>query len=190
MRSLLPFLFALGTALCWGLYGPVLGRARLADDQLSPFKPYVGIGLAYLVIAICGGMIGMWAKGDTFAFSRGGIWGLAAGTLGALGAFSLTLCVFTGGARIPHAVMPIVFGGAVTVIAIYTILSSGGQMKGSPMLWVGVFGMIISTVIITINTPHAAPAPPPTQTSSTVQPASTVQPENTAALSSRASEGS
>ena len=24
-----PILFALGTALCWGLYGPTLGKARL-----------------------------------------------------------------------------------------------------------------------------------------------------------------
>ena len=122
MKNLLPFAFALGTALCWGLYGPTLGRARLADDSLSPFKPYVGIGIAYLVIAIVGGLVGMWIKGDSFELGgASGLWGLAAGTLGALGAFSLTMSMFTGGARIPHAVMPLVFGGAVTVAAVYAI---------------------------------------------------------------------
>lgn len=158
MKSYLPFLFALGTAFCWGLYGPTLGKARLADADLSPFKPYVGIGIAYLVIAIAGGMIGMWYKGDSFSPSgASGLWGVAAGTLGALGAFSLTLCMFTGGARIPHAVMPVVFGGAVTITAIYTILASGGRLQASPMLWVGIAGMLASVVVITINTPHAPP---------------------------------
>ncbi len=158
MKNYLPFLFALGTALCWGLYGPTLGKARLVDADLSPFKPYVGIGFAYLVIAIAGGMIGMWYKGDSFSPSgASGLWGLAAGTLGALGAFSLTLCMFSGGARIPHAVMPVVFGGAVTITAIYTILASGGRLHASPLLWVGIAGMLISIVIITMNTPHAPP---------------------------------
>lgn len=158
MKPYLPFIFALGTALCWGLYGPTLGKARLVDADLSPFKPYVAIGLAYLLIAILGGMIGMWYKGDSFSpTGASGLWGFAAGTLGALGAFSLTLCMFNGGARIPHAVMPVVFGGAVTITAIYTIWSSGGRLQASPMLWVGIIGMLISVVIITTNTPHAPP---------------------------------
>lgn len=168
MKNYLPFLFALGTALCWGLYGPTLGKARLADADLSPFKPYVGIGFAYLVIAIAGGMIGMWYKGDSFSPSgASGLWGLAAGTLGALGAFSLTLCMFSGGARIPHAVMPVVFGGAVTITAIYTVLASGGRLHASPMLWLGIVGMLISIVIITMNTPHAPPASSTQSTPST-----------------------
>ena len=133
MTSYLPFVFALGTALCWGLYGPTLGKARLADASLSPFKPYVGIGVAYLVIAIVGGLIGMWYKGDSFEpTGAGGLWGLAAGTLGALGALSLTLCMFSGGARIPHAVMPVVFGGAVTITALYSIYSSGVSFRQAP----------------------------------------------------------
>lgn len=162
MRTYLPFLFALTTALCWGLYGPTLGTARLADAEHSPFKPYVGIGIAYLVIAIAGGVAGMWLKGDSFSFAGGGLgWGVAAGTLGALGALGLTLSMFSGGASMPHAVMPVVFGGAVTVTALYTLLASGGRLQASPMLWVGIAGVVISTVIITRNTPHATAAPEP-----------------------------
>ncbi len=158
MRNYLPFVFALGTALCWGLYGPTLGTARLADVDHSPFKPYVGIGIAYLVIAIVGGLVGMWYKGDSFVFTGGGtVWGIAAGTLGALGALSLTLCMFSGGARIPHAVMPVVFGGAVTIAALYPLLTSGGHLRASPMLWVGIIGMAICIVIVAANTPHAVP---------------------------------
>jgi hypothetical protein len=158
VKQLLPFVFALGTAVCWGLYGPTLGRARIADADLSPFKPYVAIGFAYLVIAILGGMIGMYLKGDSFAPSGAGAsWGLAAGTLGALGAFSLTMAMFTGGARIPHAVMPVVFGGAVTVTALYTIAVSGGKFTMNPKLALGIALMLVSILIITTNTPHETP---------------------------------
>jgi len=65
-----PILFALLTALCWGLYGPVLAQARSA--LLSPFKPYVVIGVAYLIWGILGGLIGMWFKNDSFSFSGAG----------------------------------------------------------------------------------------------------------------------
>lgn len=158
MRTYLPIIFALGTAICWGLYGPTLGIARLADVDHSPFKPYVGIGFAYLAIAIVGGLLGMWYLGDSFDLtSPGTMWGTGAGVLGALGALSLTLCMFSGGARMPHAVMPIVFGGAVTISALYPLVTSGGQLKASPMLWVGIAGMAISVVIIAANTPHVSP---------------------------------
>ena len=166
MKTYLPFVFALGTALCWGLYGPTLGKARLADVSHSPFKPYVMIGVAYLVIAIVGGSLGMLYKGDSFQMTGpGAVWGLGAGTLGALGAFCLTLTMFTGGAKIPHAVMPVVFGGAVTVTAVTTIFASGGSLRGGPMLWLGVAGMLVSVLVITANTPHETPggAPSPAQ---------------------------
>jgi drug/metabolite transporter (DMT)-like permease len=158
MKNSLPVVFALATALCWGLYGPILGKARVADT--SPFKPYVAIGVAYLVIAILGGLIGMWYQGDSFQVGAGGRWGVAAGALGALGAFTLTLAMFSGGARIPHTVMPIVFGGAVTVTAIYSLWTSREALRAGPWLWVGIVLMLVSVVMITMNTPHAAPPPP------------------------------
>ena len=115
-----PVLFALLTGLCWGLYGPVLGQARSA--LASPFKPYVAIGIAYLIWGVLGGAIGMWAKGDPFSFSGpGALWGFGAGTLGAWGALTLTLAMFTGGTAMPQIVMPIVFGGAVTVSALAAV---------------------------------------------------------------------
>ena len=72
---LIPILFALGTAMCWGMYGPALGNARSTvkpphPDFWSPFKPYVFIGVAYLVIAIAGGLIAMKVKGDTFSYEE------------------------------------------------------------------------------------------------------------------------
>jgi hypothetical protein len=160
MKLLLPVMFAVATALFWGLYGPILAKARTAEG--SPFKPYVMIGVAYLVIGIFGGIIGMLVNRESFEFTGMGVrWGLAAGVLGALGALTLTWCMFSGGSRVPHAMMPIVFGGAVAVTALYTVVSSGGKLHASPMLWVGIVGMLISIVIITTNTPHPSPAAKP-----------------------------
>lgn len=160
-----PVLFAILTALCWGLYGPALGQARSA--LLSPFKPYVAIGVAYLVWGIGGGIVGMLYKGDAFTFSgSGNLWGFIAGTLGAWGAFTLTLAMFSGGAAMPHVVMPIVFGGAVTVTAVASILATRGAVETSPWLWVGVVGIFVSILLVAYNTPHAAPHKPPGATAS------------------------
>lgn len=147
-------LFALGTALCWGLYGSVLGKARAFEG--SPFKPYVFIGVAYLVWAIAGGFLAMKLNGEPVTFTKGGMtWGFFAGTLGAWGAFCLTMAMFKGGG--PHAasVMAVVFGCAVTVSALATLFSS--SERGSNTLWLGIAGMLICTVVVALNTPHPHP---------------------------------
>lgn len=168
MKIPLPILFALGTAVCWGLYGPTLGNARSIERPplWSPFKPYVGIGLAYIVWAFVGGIIAMKLKGDTFDFtgrqSAAGTWGFAAGTLGALGALSLTSAMlsFTGKPR-PEIVMPVVFGGAVTVTALVSFYLHRGDATFNPWLWLGIVGMAISIVLVAYNTPHGGPGHKP-----------------------------
>lgn len=170
MKIPLPILFAIGTAVCWGLYGPTIGQARSPERLWSPFKPYVGIGLAYIVWAFIGGLVAMWLKGDSFAFageqSAAGTWGFAAGTLGALGALSLTSAMVSGGKA--QVVMPIIFGGAVSITALTTVILHR-DVHASPWLWVGIVGVVISIVTVAYHTPHAAPpkkpatatAPPP-----------------------------
>jgi len=148
-----PVIFALLTAVFWGLYGPALGQAR--SELLSPFKPYFFVGIAYLVWAIVGGAIGMRLNGDAFTFSGNGVtWGFIAGSLGAFGALTLTLAMFTGGTAMPHIVMPIVFGGAVTVTALWSLR---GAANVSPWLYVGMAVVGIGIILVAYNTPHAAP---------------------------------
>ena len=160
MKIPLPVLFAIGTALCWGLYGPTIGQAR--SPMHSPFKPYVGIGVAYLVWAVLGGLLVMKINNDSFSFTspdglKAAGWGFAAGTLGAWGALNLTSAMFSGGAAMPQVVMPIVFGGAVTINAVASVVMTHGKAKPSPMLWVGIVGMAICIVIVAGNTPHGHP---------------------------------
>lgn len=173
---LIPILFALGTALFWGLYGPTIGNAQIKGVQppvgWSPFKPYVFIGLAYLVLAVGGGLLAMKWKGDSFAYS--GIvegssplrthfepakWGFLAGCLGAAGALCLTSAMMTsrGNALL---VMPIVFGGAVSVTALFSVYRFG--IKPDIKLWIGIGLVVIGVIMVAMNTPHghAAHAPP------------------------------
>lgn len=167
MKLLIPILFALGTALCWGVYGPALGNARSTakPPEWSPFKPYVFIGVAYLVIAIVGGLIAMKLKGDTFSFSGSHSaardWGFIAGALGAAGAFFLTNAVMSSKGN-TALVMPIVFGGAVSINAVvsYILLRRNPGLHISPMLWVGMALVFVGVVLVARNTPHGAPATP------------------------------
>ena len=76
------------------------------------------------------------------------------------GALTLTLAMFTGGAAMPHVVMPVVFGGAVTMSALVSVFMSKSLTTTSPWLWVGIAGMAVCIVLVAYNTPHAAPHKP------------------------------
>jgi hypothetical protein len=166
MKSMLPIIFALATGFFWGTYGPVLAQARKYEG--SPFKPYVMIGVAYLLWGIIGGIVGMLVKGDGFVFTKEGTyWGFAAGTLGAWGALTLTLAMYTGGGAIPHVVMPIVFGTAVSATAVVTVLTS--KTQADPRLWMGIVGMAICIITVAYYTPHSAPHAPPKPAQASVE---------------------
>lgn len=172
MIKMIPILFAIGTAIFWGCYGPTIGNAQAPrlpgqPPAWTPFKPYVFIGIAYLVIAVIGGLIMMKVKGDSFNFTGDQFptmkWGFLAGALGAAGALCLTsaMMLSRGNALL---VMPIVFGGAVSVTAIVSVLKLGGHVQISPLLWVGMALTVAGVVIVAMNTPHGhAPAKPTAQ---------------------------
>ena len=150
-------------ALCWGLYGPTLTNARAPAREWGPFKPYVFIGVAYLVIAIIGGAVMMRTAfndnfdytGDYFPAAK---WGFLAGSLGALGALFLTFALTKAGGA-PAYVMPIVFGGAVTVNAVAAYVKFH---EGHPLMWVGMALVAVGICLTAWKTPHghAAPAKP------------------------------
>lgn len=171
---LIPVLFALGTAFFWGLYGPAIGNAQIKvqpPNGWSPFKPYVFIGVAYLVLAVGGGLAMMQVKGDTFKYG-GAVegaegrthfepakWGFLAGCLGAAGALCLTTAMMTskGNALL---VMPVVFGGAVSWTAIVSAYRLREQATISPILWVGMAMVVLGVIVVAMNTPHPHPKKP------------------------------
>jgi len=146
MKDRLPIIaFAVATALFWGCYGPTLGKARSA--AWSPFKPYMFIGLAYLVWGCGAGAIMMINRGDSFEFTGkfapAAIWGFIAGSLGAFGALTLTYAMFRAKGD-GTLVMPIVFGGATIVTVLATAFLTGNwhfqpaQYAGFVLVAVGV----------------------------------------------------
>jgi hypothetical protein len=152
-----PIIFALLTGLFWGTYGPALGVARAAEGN-NPFKPYLMIGLAYLVWAVVGGFGGIrYTNVDPHYTLGGASWGFIAGSLGAFGALTLTLAMFSFQGMRPRAdiVMPIVFGTAVSVTAITSVLMTKADFN--PWLYLGIAGMAVCIVVVAYNTPHAAP---------------------------------
>lgn len=170
---LLPVVFASLTALFWGMYGPAIGFARTAEGN-NPFKPYLMIGVAYLIWAILGGAAGMVYTKVPFTFSGAGVtWGFIGGSLGAFGALTLTLAMFSfEGKPKPELVMPIVFGGAVTVNAITNLVISmkqGSSHGTSPWLWVGMLGVAVSIVVVATFTPHVAPTMKPKTPAATIE---------------------
>jgi uncharacterized membrane protein len=173
MRGIwVPIAFAVATAFFWGTYGPALGKARVSPPQWSPFKPYMFIGVAYLVWGVIGGLICMKLFGDNFSFSGtqqlAAKWGFLAGSLGAFGALCLTAAVYyavKGQFGGPALVMPIVFGGATMVNAFTELVLMKDKPSIDPKLWVGMLLVMAGIVMVRLYTPAPhAPAKPPAAT--------------------------
>ncbi len=164
--KLLAILFACGVALCWGTYGSALSNARAPKPgEWGPFKPYVFIGLAYVVVALIAGPLMMrFAFNDSFDYTGKYVpamkWGFLAGLLGAFGALFLTTSMTWAGGR-PSYVMPIVFGGAVTVNAIIAFLSLHEGERTNPLMWIGMALVAVGIVLTARYTPHGHPPAKP-----------------------------
>jgi hypothetical protein len=139
------------TALCWGVYGPVIHEGQTLMD--SRLRPFMCVGAAYFLIAVIvpaallarGGEKGSWTM-------TGLLWSLLAGACGALGALGVILALAAGGK--PIYVMPLVFGGAPVV---NTLLSASlnrafSQLK-APFL-AGLLLVITGAVTVLIFKPQ------------------------------------
>ena len=105
------------TALCWGLYGPVLHFGR--EAMQSALRPFVCVGIAYFLIAVLIPLV-LLRRGERGNWTmKGVIWSLLAGTAGAFGALG-TILAFTCGGK-PFTVMPVVFGCAPVINTLATL---------------------------------------------------------------------
>ncbi len=164
--KLFALIFACMVALCWGTYGATLSNARAPKPgEWGPFKPYLFIGMAYVVVALIAGPLMMrFAFNDNFdytgKYAPAMKWGFLAGCLGAFGALFLTVSLTTAGGR-PAYVMPVVFGGAVTVNAIVAYFSLHEGERTNPLMWVGMALVAIGIVFTASFTPHGHPPAKP-----------------------------
>ena len=158
MTNLLGMLAAIAlTALCWGVYGPVLHFGR--DAMASALRPFVCVGLAYFLIAVIAPLAILLRGGEPGKLtSKGILWSLLAGAAGALGALGVILALTAGGK--PIYVMPLVFGGAPVVNTLLTaFLNKGFKQLKAPFL-AGLILVITGAVTVLVFKPqpeHPAP---------------------------------
>jgi len=142
----LPFvlLYTAMTFLAWGVYGILLHQGQESMGH-SFLKPFVGVGIAYFLIAVlgAGAMLGSGNEKGHWSFS-GTLLSLFAGSVGALGALGVILALAFGGS--PIYVMPLVFGGAPVVNTLVTSWLGKTFNKITPLFVIGMvlvgFGMI------------------------------------------------
>lgn len=127
-------IFVLGAVLSWGIYGPMLHKGQIALG--NPMRALLCVGVAYFLVGVLVPVIVLGSQGQLNGFTSAGTQAATlAGTLGALGAVFIIFSYRFGG--IPINVMPLVFGGAPVVNALYTIMVHPPKNAPSPMFYVG-----------------------------------------------------
>lgn len=158
----------LATALCWGVYGPLLqwGHGAMGSGRLRPF---ICVGIAYVIIAIIGPILVMMLTGmeneqglahgwANRGFS-GIFWSLMGGAAGALGALGVILALNYGGQ--PGYVMPVVFGCAPIVNTAFTMYFAGTYKHLEPvrgsLYFAGLLLVVMGASLVLMFAPKAAP---------------------------------
>ena len=137
--------FALSTVVCWGLYGVFLhtGQTGMNDPVNGRYKAFLLVGVAYFITAVLAPLAMLWFSGANWNMpTRGVVWSLVAGIVGAAGAFGVLLAFGAKGS--PAVVMSIVFAGAPVVNAVYSLTlhpPAGGWLK---LPWQFVLGMALA----------------------------------------------
>ena len=126
--------FALGAALSWGIYGPILHRGQV---QLgNPLRALLCVGIAYFLVGVLVPVLALGSQGELKGFNAGGVTAATiGGALGAVGAVCIIWAFRTGG--LPTYVMPLVFGLAPLVNVLYSMATHPPKNPPNPLLYVG-----------------------------------------------------
>ena len=126
--------FALGAALSWGLYGPVLHRGQV--ELGSPMRALLCVGVAYFLIGVLVPVANLSYQGGLGGFTvKNSLAATAGGALGALGAICIIFAFKYGG--VPAYVMPLVFAGAPLVNVMFSVWLHPPKTAPNPLLYVG-----------------------------------------------------
>jgi hypothetical protein len=152
-ERILALLYTLMTAVCWGVYGPMLHRGQMAMAG-SRLRPLLCVGVAYFLIAVLVPLFLLTISPDTGQWTwPGAFWSLAAGTAGAVGALGIIMAFNYGGK--PMYVMPLVFGGAPVVNTLFVLALSSTIDQIGPIFVAGLIVVAAGAVTVLIFAPRA-----------------------------------
>jgi len=164
--SLMAAVFAVCTALFWGTYGPLLQKGHQYMGSDGRLRPFICVGIAYLLVAIVGPLVAMYTtgmeryQGVFTGWSASGIlWSIIAGSVGALGAFTLIMAINYGGPPSTIYVMPIVFGCAPVVSTFTSMAMNKTFNQISPFFAAGLILVAAGAITILVTAPRPKPAP-------------------------------
>lgn len=139
--------FALLTVGAWGLYGVFLhgGQVAMGDPAHGRYKAFLFVGIAYFLTAVVAPLALLAAGGASWSFPvKGALWSLAAGIVGAAGAFCVLLAFGAKGS--PAVVMSIVFAGAPVVNAVVALALHPPAGGFGALRWQFVAGILLAAV--------------------------------------------
>lgn len=144
--------FAIGAALCWGLYGPALHKGQV---QLgNPLRALLCVGAAYFLIGVLVPVLTLGTQGGLTGFNSGGVlMATIGGVLGAVGAVCIIWAFKTGG--LPTYVMPLVFGGAPIVNVLVSMSMHPPKTSPNPLLYVGMMLVSIGAGLVLYYKPQS-----------------------------------
>jgi MFS family permease len=156
----LVLLYTAMTFFAWGVYGILLNNGQKFTNGAF-LKPFVGVGLAYFIIAVLGAgiLLGGTKEKGHWSF-MGTLLSFIAGAVGALGALGVILALAFGGE--PVFVMPIIFGGAPVINTLFTSWLGKTFHKITPLFVIGMILVGCGMIGILRYKPHAKKAPTPT----------------------------
>ena len=124
--------FALGAALCWGMYGPILHKGQVALG--NPLRALLCVGIAYFLVGVLVPLLALGGSMKGFN-TEGAMFATFGGALGAVGAVCIIFAFRSGG--LPTYVMPLVFGLAPVVNVLYSMATHPPRTSPNPLLYVG-----------------------------------------------------
>ena len=131
-------IFALGTVCCWGAYGTAIHKSNVLLGHGMKTVLLVGVAYFFLAVLIPGLYIMSKQTIDWSFPTKGLMFGLLAGSLGAIGAICVTLAMRPESGGNPLFVMPIIFGCAPLVNVIVSSVAHPPEKAINPVFWLGV----------------------------------------------------
>lgn len=157
-------LLALMTVLFWGLYGIFIHTGVMAfDPKVDPnarYKAFFFVGLAYFLTAVLAPLTILISSGADWGFltnTKGVMWSVAAGVVGAAGAFCVLLAFAkTSDPKLVPVIMSIIFAGAPIVNAVVALAwhpPKEGLSSIHPVFFVGILLAASGGLLVTLFKP-------------------------------------